>query len=252
MSQPCGRWLEVVKEKFSNQKRKFERTLIEMVGENLGSQIIEAIDVWTVTLFFALIFIYVAFQYGLLFEYPESRPSTPNTARNASYTKIIQFTLQHAFGDSDFSHTGNFSASLITWTDGAQTLTNPLLMRDSFTDDDRNKFQELLKGDDFYRIRVTSNVLNPTGIQYIVSSVKARCLPGQGLEEQFVIHTEDVNILAVNYGAPPGACPNPRQLKLPAKWSFKSHMVLKNTEHAPLTPIFTEEVLSGEGIYYIP
>ncbi|KEH35843.1 putative ER membrane protein complex subunit 10 [Medicago truncatula] len=90
-------------------------------------------------------------------------------------------------------------------------------MRDFFTDDDKNKFQELLKGNAFYRIRVPSNVLNPTGKQYIVSSVKAQCLPGHGLEEHFVIHMEGVNILAVNYGAPHGACPNPRQLKLPAK-----------------------------------
>lgn len=58
-----------------------------------------------------------------------------------------------------------------------------------------------------------SNVLNPTGKQYIVSSVKAQYLPGHGLEEHFVIHMEGVNILAVNYGAP-GACPFPRQLKL--------------------------------------
>jgi ER membrane protein complex subunit 10 len=251
MSQPCGRWLEVVKEKFSNRKRKFERTLIVMVGENLGSQIIEAINVWTVT-FFTLYFIiiYVAFHYDLLVERPESHPSPPNTAaHNASDSKIIQFTLQHAFGDSDFSNAGNFSASVITWTDGTQTLTKPLLMRDSFTDDDKNKFQELLKGDAFYRIRVPSNVLNPTGGQHIVSSVKAQCLPGNGLEEHFVIHMEGVNILAANYGAPPGACPNTRQLKLPAKWSFKSHIFLKDTEHAPMTPIFTEEVLGGEGIY---
>ncbi|KAB1216343.1 hypothetical protein CJ030_MR4G026757 [Morella rubra] len=43
---------------------------------------------------------------------------------------------------------------------------------------------------------------------------------------------EGINILAVNYGAP-GACSYPRQLKLPAKWSFNSHTVLKNTELAP-------------------
>jgi len=193
-----------------------------MFGENVGSHIIEAIHVWTVTSFFTLyfIFLYVAFQYGLLWERPESHPSPPNTAGNASDSKTIQFTLQHAFGDSDFSNAGNFSVSLITWTDGTQTL----LMRDSFTDDDKNKFQELLKGDAaFYRIRVPSNVLSPTGRQYIVSSVKAQCLPGHGLEEHFVIHMEGANILAVNYGAPPGACPNPRQLKLPAEWSFKSH-----------------------------
>jgi len=33
--------------------------------------------------------------------------------------------------------------------------------------------QKLLKGDDFYRIRVPSNVLNLPGREYVVSSVKA-------------------------------------------------------------------------------
>ncbi|GKV44202.1 hypothetical protein SLEP1_g51403 [Rubroshorea leprosula] len=35
------------------------------------------------------------------------------------------------------------------------------------------KFQYLLQGDDFYRIRLPSNVLSPLGRNYIVSSVKA-------------------------------------------------------------------------------
>lgn len=33
--------------------------------------------------------------------------------------------------------------------------------------------QKLLKGDDFYKIRVPSNVLNLSGREYVVSSVKA-------------------------------------------------------------------------------
>ncbi|MBA0733598.1 hypothetical protein Gogos_017595, partial [Gossypium gossypioides] len=46
---------------------------------------------------------------------------------------------------------------------------------------------------------------------------------------------EGVNVLAVNYGSP-GSCPYPRNLKLPAKWSFSSHTVLKNSEQAPSVP----------------
>lgn len=172
-----------------------------------------------------------------------TRKRTPDSASDSK----IQFTLQHAFGDSDFSDAGNFSARLKTWSHGAQTLTKLRFSRDSFTDVEKKNFQELLKGDDFYRIRLPSNVVNPPGREYIVSSVKARCLPGDGLEEHFVIHTEGVNILAVNYGAL-GACPYPRQLKQPAKWSFKSHTLLKNTEQAPRAPIFSEEVLGGEGV----
>ncbi|KAG4922534.1 hypothetical protein JHK86_051347 [Glycine max] len=138
-------------------------------------------------------------------------PSTASTSRkrlsDSSSDSKIQFPLQHAFGDSDFSDAGNFSARLKTWNHGAQ---------------------ELLREDDFYRIRLPSNVLSPPGREYIISSVKA----------------EGVNILAVSYGAP-GACPYPRQLKLPGKWSFKSHTVLKSSEQAPRAPIFTEEALGG-------
>ncbi|XP_020219510.1 ER membrane protein complex subunit 10 [Cajanus cajan] len=178
-------------------------------------------------------------------------PATATTSRkrfsdsaSASDSKI-QFPLQHAFGDSDFSDAGNFSARLKTWSHGGQTLTKLRFKRDPLTDVEQKNFQELLRGDDFYRIRLPSNVLSPPGREYIISSVKARCLPGDGLEEHFVIHMEGVNVLAVNYGAP-GACPYPRQLKLPAKWSFKSYTVLKNSEQAPRTPIFAEDVLGGE------
>ncbi|XP_014523176.1 ER membrane protein complex subunit 10 [Vigna radiata var. radiata] len=178
-------------------------------------------------------------------------PSTAATStsrkkfsESASDSKI-QFTLQHAFGDSDFSDAGNFSARLKTWSHGGQTLTKLRFKRDPLTDVEKKSFQELLRGDDFYRIRLPSNVLSPPGREYIISSVKARCLPGDGLEEHFVIHMEGVNVLAVNYGAP-GSCSYPRLLKLPAKWSFKSHTVLKNSEQAPRTPIFAEDALSGE------
>ncbi|RVW26041.1 hypothetical protein CK203_094392 [Vitis vinifera] len=72
-----------------------------------------------------------------------------------------------------------------------------------------------------------------------------RCLPREALDEHFFIHMDGVNILAVNYGSP-GACQYPRQLKLPGKWSFNSHTILKNTEQAPRAPVFSEEILGGE------
>ncbi|GMI73066.1 hypothetical protein like AT1G65270 [Hibiscus trionum] len=157
----------------------------------------------------------------------------------------IQFSLEHAFGDSDFSPAGTFSARLKTWSHGGQTLTKLRFSRNSFTDEDKEKFKNLLKSDDFYRIRIPSNVLNPPGRDFVISSVKARCLPREGLDEHFVIHMEGINVLAVNYGSP-GSCPYPRNLKLPAKWSFNSHTVLKNSEQAPRAPVFTEEILGGE------
>lgn len=177
---------------------------------------------------------------------PPPRPRKKYPDHNvADSDSKIQFPLEHAFGDSDFSLAGTFSARLKTWSHGPQTLTKLRFSRNALTEVDRDRFQTLLQEDDFYRIRLPSNVLSPPGRDYIVSSIKARCLPRDGLDEHFVIHMDGVNILAVNYGSP-GACPYPRQLKLPAKWSFNSHTVLKNSEQAPRTPVFAEEVLIGE------
>lgn len=113
------------------------------------------------------------------------------------------------------------------------------------TGEEREAFERVLKEDEFYTIRVPSNVLNSAGKEYVVSSVRARCLPKEKLDEHFVIHTDGVNILAVNYGSA-GSCPYPRSLKFPAKWMFSSYTVLKNSEQARRTPTFAEELLQAE------
>jgi len=68
-------------------------------------------------------------EFGLEGGRPQSRPSSPNAATTTTTRKRIpdsasdskiQFTLEHAFGDSDFSEAGNFSARLKTWSHGAQ------------------------------------------------------------------------------------------------------------------------------------
>ncbi|XP_059628636.1 uncharacterized protein LOC132271311 [Cornus florida] len=179
---------------------------------------------------------------------PQPTIRTQSTRKRSSDTDSdskIQFSLEHAFGDSDFSSAGTFSARLKTWSHGGQTLTKLRFSRNGLTETEKEKFKNLLEDDDFYRIRVASNVVSSPEREYIISSVKARCLPRDGLDEHFVIHMEGVNILAINYGSP-GACPYPRQLKLPAKWFFNSHTVLKNSEVAPRTPSFAEEILVGE------
>ncbi|XP_010528647.1 PREDICTED: ER membrane protein complex subunit 10-like [Tarenaya hassleriana] len=178
---------------------------------------------------------------------PQQTPTTRKKFSDSDLDSKIQFTLEHAFGDSDFSPAGTFSARLKTWSHGGQTLTKLRFSRNGLSDEDKDKFNNLLKGDDFYRIRLPSNVLSSPGREYVIASVRARCLPRDGLDEHFVIHTDGVNILAVNYGSP-GACPYPRLLKLPSKWSFNSHTILKSSEQAPRTPIFTEEILGGEKV----
>ncbi|XP_024990963.1 ER membrane protein complex subunit 10-like [Cynara cardunculus var. scolymus] len=157
----------------------------------------------------------------------------------------VQFALEHAFGDSDdFSTAGTFTARLKTYG-GHGTLTKLRFTRNDLSTIEQEKFKKLLENDDFYTIRVPSDVLNPPGRDYVISSVKARCLPNDGLDENFIIHMEGVNILAVNYGSP-WACGYHRQLRLPAKWSFNSHAVLKYSEQAPRRPMFSEDIGSGE------
>ncbi|XP_073020006.1 uncharacterized protein [Primulina eburnea] len=157
----------------------------------------------------------------------------------------VQFTLEHAFGESEFSPAGSFSGRLKTWSHGGVTLTKLRFSRNIFTETHKVDFKRLLEEDDFYRIRLPSNLLNTLGRDYVFSSVKARCLIRDTLDEHFVIHMEGVNILAVNYGSP-GFCQYPRLLRLPSKWSFKSHTVLKSSDMAPRTPIFTEAGAVGE------
>ncbi|KAL0358767.1 UNVERIFIED_CONTAM: hypothetical protein Sangu_0726100 [Sesamum angustifolium] len=152
-----------------------------------------------------------------------TRPTyTPPSTRKRAFESgsdpdsKVQFTLEHAFGDSEFSPAGTFSARLKTSSHGGQTLTKLRFSRNVFSETEKENFK--------------------------------RCLPREALDEYFVIHMEGVNILAVNYGSP-GSCQYPRQLKLPTKWSFKSHTVLKNSEQAPRTPVFTDEAVgeNGEG-----
>ncbi|CAH8256930.1 unnamed protein product [Arabidopsis lyrata] len=182
---------------------------------------------------------------------PQQQQQTPTIRRRYSdptdLDSKVQFTLEHAFGDSDFSPAGTFSARLKTWSHGGKTLTKLRFSRNDFSAEEKEAFKNLLKGDDFYRIRLPSNVVSPPGREFVIASVRARCLPRDGLDEHFIIHMEGANILAVSYGSP-GACQYPRQLKLPAKWSFNSHTILKSSEQAPRTPIFTEEILGGENV----
>ncbi|KAL8159224.1 hypothetical protein V2J09_000761 [Rumex salicifolius] len=169
-----------------------------------------------------------------------SRPSTPApttfsaTRRRSSESDSdskLQFTVEHAFGDSDFSPAGTFTARLKSWPHGGQTLTKLRFSRKTLTETDKEKFKELLRGDEFYRVRLPSNVLSPPGRNYTMSSIKA----------------EGINIVALNYGCT-GACSYPRPLKFPAKWSFTSHTILKYSEQAGRAPVFTEEIIGENGI----
>ncbi|XP_042068290.1 ER membrane protein complex subunit 10-like [Salvia splendens] len=184
---------------------------------------------------------------------PETRPATSTRRRSAEsgsdLDSKIQFQLEHAFGDSDFSPAGTFTARLKKWPNGGQTLTKLRFSRNALSQTDKENFKRLIEGDDFYQIRLPSNLLNQLGREHVISSVKARCLSQRdALDEHFVINMDGVNVLGVNYG-PPGSCQYPRVSRPPTKWSFNSHTLLKYSNEVLRTPVFTEAVLgeNGEG-----
>ncbi|KAL6658682.1 hypothetical protein ACP70R_004268 [Stipagrostis hirtigluma subsp. patula] len=125
------------------------------------------------------------------------------------------------------------------------TLTKLRFTRSELAEDDKDAFKKLLQEDGFYTVRLPSNVLDPTRKDYVVSSIKARCIPRDSLDEHIVIHMDGVNVLAINYGSV-GGCQYPRPLKLPSKWTFSSYTVLKTAEQAPRTPSFADQLIEAE------
>ncbi|KAJ0014809.1 hypothetical protein Pint_21213 [Pistacia integerrima] len=111
-------------------------------------------------------------------------PATTTTRKRLSDSDSdskIQFSLEHAFGDSDFTPAGTFSARLKTASHGGQMkqlesyyyntgslneetlkLTKLRISRNQFLGVEKEKFEKLLQDDDFYRIRLPSNPLKPS------------------------------------------------------------------------------------------
>ncbi|CAN6851337.1 unnamed protein product, partial [Brassica oleracea] len=160
-------------------------------------------------------------EFGLEGANPQStQQQTPTTRKrypDPDSDSKVQFTLEHALGDSDFSPRRHFLCSpqiLEPWRkdfNEAEVLKEWLLER-------------YFKRSEFLPVSSAHQ-----GKSFVVASVRA----------------DGANILAVSYGSLV-ACQYPRQFKLPAKWSFNSHTILKSSEQVPRTPIFTEEILGGE------
>ncbi|KAK3118565.1 hypothetical protein QOZ80_9BG0701590 [Eleusine coracana subsp. coracana] len=174
------------------------------------------------------------------------RRSTDASPAGAGESNAVQFTLEHDLGDGKgFVPAGSFSARLKSTAHGSQTLTKLRFTRNELAKEDKDALKKLLQEDGFYTIRLPSNVLDPKRNDYVVSSIKARCIPRDSLDEHIVIHMDGVNILALNYGSV-GGCQYPRPMKLPSKWTFNSYTVLKTAEQAPRTPSFADQLIEAE------
>ncbi|WVZ52917.1 hypothetical protein U9M48_003916 [Paspalum notatum var. saurae] len=174
------------------------------------------------------------------------RRSADASSTGAAESNAMQFTLEHDLGaGKGFVPAGTFSARLKTSAHGTQTLTKLRFTRNELAEDDKDAFKKLLQEDGFYTIRLPSNVLDTTRKDNVVSSIKARCIPRDSLDEHIVIHMDGVNILAVNYGSV-GGCQYPRPIKLPSKWTFNSYTILKTAELAPRTPSFADQLIEAD------
>uniref|UniRef100_A0A0D9XR18 ER membrane protein complex subunit 10 n=1 Tax=Leersia perrieri TaxID=77586 RepID=A0A0D9XR18_9ORYZ len=173
-----------------------------------------------------------------------SRRRSADAAGAESGSSAVQFALEHDLG-AGFVPAGSFSARLKSSAHGSQTLTKLRFTRNELTGDEKDAFKKLLNEDGFYSIRLLSNVLDSAKKDYVVSSIKARCIPRESLDEHIVIHMDGVNILAVNYGSV-GGCQYPRPVKMPSKWIFNSYTVLKTSEQAPRTPSFVDQLIEAE------
>ncbi|TVU25907.1 hypothetical protein EJB05_28427 [Eragrostis curvula] len=160
---------------------------------------------------------------------PPAAPAVSSRRRSADASSsgpgesnAVQFTLEHDLGDGKgFAPAGSFSARLKSSAHGSQTLTKLRFTRNELTGDDKDTFKKLLQEDGFYTIRLPSNVLDPKRKDYVVSSIKARCIPRDSLDEHIVIH-------------------------MPSKWTFNSYTVLKTAEQAPRTPSFADQLIEAD------
>jgi hypothetical protein len=165
---------------------------------------------------------------------------------------LLEFTLEHSFGDSEFSLAGTFSARLRTSANGRQTLTKLRLARHPLSNDEKKAFEDLVREDGFYRVRVPASLVNPRN-SYVMASIKARCLAAAGLKERFDLNLDQGNLIGLTY-SPVADCTYPRPQVFPATWTFDTLIVSRSSEQAPrLVPSETlyipkegEKTIEGE------
>lgn len=157
-------------------------------------------------------------------------------ASAASDAKKISFTLEHRHGtDGKFEQIGVFTGILRTsGHDSAQerqSISKLRLSRNPFTKADKQAFEELVKNDGFYTVRIPANLIQP-GKKHVLASVKARCLAAAHLKERFDLFMDQGNLIGVGY-SPIGDCTYPRPQVKPAEWTFDSLIVAKANDQAP-------------------
>ncbi|KAG0619691.1 hypothetical protein M758_4G157700, partial [Ceratodon purpureus] len=159
--------------------------------------------------------------------------------------KKITFPLEHSLGDGKFEQIGTFTGILRTSGvesgNERQVITKLRLARNVMTTAEKQAFENLVKNDGFYTVRIPANLIKPRRKQ-VLASVKARCLAAANLKERFDLFMEQGNLIGVGY-APIGDCSYPRPQVFPKDYAFETLIVAKGNEQAPrLGPRFEEVV----------
>jgi len=165
------------------------------------------------------------------------KPSrAPAAAGAAAGARKISFVLEHSLGDDGkFEQIGTFSGILRTSAhDSAQerqVITKLRLSRNIMSKAEKQAFEELVKNDGFYTVRIPANLIQPRKKQ-VLASVKARCLAAANLKERFDLFIDQGNLIGVGY-SPIGDCSFPRPQIIPTDWTFETLIVAKGNEQAP-------------------
>lgn len=181
-------------------------------------------------------------------EYTEYGEKIVRPSAATAGTKKITFPLEHSLGDGKFEQIGTFSALLRTTALGHQEIKKLRLERNKLSKVQKRQFEELVRNDGFYTIRLPADLIKPRH-KFVLASVKGRCLTAAKLKERFDFFLDRGNLIGVSYSAV-GACSYPRPLVLPEDWTFASDPLIfhKGSEQAPrLVPMFQESATQRPG-----
>lgn len=147
---------------------------------------------------------------------------------------LVSFSLEHALIDGIFTPCGTFTAK-VTHSNVVQAvrITELRLTRDPLSADTEKQLVKLLEYEQYYRVRVPSNVLGISKGRYVMASLPLKCLVNADLNENYVLHLDDLgNVVALDYTTPSGECIM-EETAPPAEWGFHPLAYARLPKDAP-------------------
>lgn len=154
--------------------------------------------------------------------------------------RAVEFPLEHDLlggaGGGRFEPAGQFTARLRETASGALKLSKGRLQRLPFSAAEQAAFEELVRADGYYRVRVPACVLEGGGGcgEHLLASVRARSLGAGQLAERIELHTgPGGRLVGVSYSTP-GDCSGQRHAPAAVTdWTFCTEVVFVHGTSAP-------------------